>query len=777
MCILLTISCREDTILVTEEDTILMDSENVKFQFQVTDELGESISNAQIMMNSDVYISDDNGIVLTQPYNINSIGMKSEISAFGFESLIKLVNGPKDGIVKEKVILFKTNNTVIQTGATGVIDGGGALGLPANLITSDGSSYTGEVIVKSKYLNPDDKDFLLSAPGNLLALNTSNEYQQLASLGMYMIELYDPNGVALSIPEGSTSTIEFPIADVNKDAIDSEVPLWYFDGDQGIWIEDGVAKVVGDKMIAEVGHFTWWNCDLPYDFIRMCMIFRDNQGEVIPGMQVGFHVNGSSFGNARMDNNGAISSRVPVNERLDLKFFLDGEQIGSQSIGPYNDDEKKDVINTDLSLIKLLGFARDCDGNIVSDGYGFYLGENGLVSVPFATDGSFIYCVPRNDHELVLIDINSNKAKEVKVSGESINENITLGEIKICDNEVLAKISGRVLIDTDEDTVGDTPLQDAVIGLFDIDYQDYEEYTTDINGYYEIDVNPSEMYRVLFVGWSDFPVIGTGDNSPDGDYFNDEYALGEGHLFAKADLGEHDTDNDFVVIQGGEGTITGTFMGDTDNDGIGDIPLEWAVLKINSVLSDREVLINQDGSFSITEKASHLELSALNGFAYFNFTTVVDLTPDPEGDYGPSWAIPVILYDGEVDADNTFVAERDTEKSALFMVMEDIDMDGIGDVPLEGIPLRIYDRITGEEINGYLTNSTNQDGIKRYLTLDEDVEKITARILSSEYEVVNIIDTSPDNDPFIVDGDVTKMEIDLAEGEWDSGNIFVVRKI
>ena len=187
--VLLATNCRKDEITTTDNVDLIGNIEDVKFQFIVTDENGQSISNAQILIQSEILETDLNGVAISSTYSVPTSGLKAEISASGYHSLDKMVNGPKNSTKQEKIILIKSSEEKINTGGTGIIDGGGTLLLPPILNRSDGSTYSGEVKVKSKYLNPDNDNFLLSAPGNLLGLNDKNEFKQLASLGMYMIEL------------------------------------------------------------------------------------------------------------------------------------------------------------------------------------------------------------------------------------------------------------------------------------------------------------------------------------------------------------------------------------------------------------------------------------------------------------------------------------------------------------------------------------------------------------------------------------------------------------
>lgn len=779
MCLLLATNCREDTITVSEDDTALPDNENVKFQFQISNEAGEPISNAQIIMNSDVYTSDENGIVLTQSYTINSLGVKSEIIAVGYETLVKRVNGQKDGIITEKVILFKAQNSVVSTGATGLIDGGGSLTLPSNLIALDGSLYAGEVTVRSKYLNPDNKDFLLSAPGNLLALNSTNEYQQLATLGMYMIELYDVNGGVLKIPDGSSATIEFPIAETNKDAIGSEVPLWYFDEDKGVWMEDGVAKVVGEKMVAEVNHFTWWNCDLPYDFITKCVTFLDNDGNPIPNTDIGFLVDGFALGQATTDANGNILVKIPIGVEIQVVLLIDG-LVGPVIIaGPYENNDRKEFITLDLNFNIISGVALDCDENLILQGYAYYINNNKQINIPLDVDGSFSYVAPQVEHILTLVNMDDERFTEILITAENQNENLDLQNISVCDQQYSSKASGYVMIDTDGDNIGDTALSGAQGRFINIGGT-HKTFTTDDNGYYEVAV-PSNTNFFIFLTTAGYVPIASGDKTPEGNVENEEFAIGNFDLSVDVPEDEHDTNNDFLMIEEGEGIISGTAFGDSDGDGMGDTPLEWSTLRISqsstSVIDNS--LVSADGTFSFDYETGYRDWRFWHGLGSSFFIVDWDTSPDPDGDdisLGNNGIIPTVLHDGEVDADNKFVIRLQSNYWLLCRVLEDTDMDGIGDNAIEGVNVNVKYRDSGELKESKTSDANGIINIKKDWS-DPDYLELTVEIESSEYEVINIIDTSPDNDPFIVGGNVSKMEIDLEIGEWDAGNIFIVRKI
>ena len=44
------------------------------------------------------------------------------------------------------------------------------------------------------------------------------------------------------------------------------MPLWYFDEQKGMWVEEGVATKQGNQYVGTVNHFTDWNCDIPSEW-------------------------------------------------------------------------------------------------------------------------------------------------------------------------------------------------------------------------------------------------------------------------------------------------------------------------------------------------------------------------------------------------------------------------------------------------------------------------------------------------------------------------------
>jgi len=143
--------------------------------------------------------------------------------------------------------------------------------IPASaLVKADGSSYSGNVTADMFYLDPNNGDFTELMPGgDLSAIRTNNSEVQLLSYGMTEVSLTDNAGNALQMKEGASSELTFPIPDGMENNPPATIPLWYFDEDKGIWIEEGTATLRGNVYVGSVTHFSWHNLDVPAERVTI----------------------------------------------------------------------------------------------------------------------------------------------------------------------------------------------------------------------------------------------------------------------------------------------------------------------------------------------------------------------------------------------------------------------------------------------------------------------------------------------------------------------------
>lgn len=152
-----------------------------------------------------------------------------------------------------------------------VLSNGSVVSFPANAIKkADGSLYNGNVHVAVATIHPDDKNFLRLIPvGDLRAYTLAGENVQLYSFGMLNVELFDDAGNKLQLTEGKAATLTFPISPTQIAEATATMPLWFFDEEKGVWIEDGMAYKKGSTYVGNVKHFTPFNIDRPENRARI----------------------------------------------------------------------------------------------------------------------------------------------------------------------------------------------------------------------------------------------------------------------------------------------------------------------------------------------------------------------------------------------------------------------------------------------------------------------------------------------------------------------------
>ncbi len=191
--------------------------------------------------------------------------------------------------------------------------------IPANVIVdAKGVLYQGEVNLAMSYYGPEDLQGVQSFAQPYVGVQENNAGNtDIISVGVIEVKLSDQNGDPLQLKSGSTATITFPKNSVS-DGLDS-IPLWHYDEDKKIWIEDGAAKKQADGSYkGEVNHFTLWNLDVPIKGDRALLkgCFEDQNGERLTDVYSQIVTTGWS--NRGGTSDGIFEVYVPANRPLTL---------------------------------------------------------------------------------------------------------------------------------------------------------------------------------------------------------------------------------------------------------------------------------------------------------------------------------------------------------------------------------------------------------------------------------------------------------------------------
>lgn len=132
----------------------------------------------------------------------------------------------------------------------------------SSLAKNDGSDYNGTVDISVVYLSPTESPAMepLMPGADLMAIANEGDTVPLISYGMVNVEMSDEDGNPLQLKNGCEAYLKYPAPKgfSNHDTI----PLWYFNEESGLWVEEGYSTRQGDKYVGSVRHFTWWNCDI-----------------------------------------------------------------------------------------------------------------------------------------------------------------------------------------------------------------------------------------------------------------------------------------------------------------------------------------------------------------------------------------------------------------------------------------------------------------------------------------------------------------------------------
>ncbi len=411
----------------------------------VTNEQGNPISNATVSVYNRDVTTDENGV-----FYVNNEGLRQVKSSVivkkpgyfdGFKSFIPDV-GRKSFIQIEMIDRGDPNSILSSEGGTVDIRGGAELSIPANavVIKDGGSEYSGDVQVFTHWYDPTDPDLGISMPGNLLGMLEDESEVQLATYGMIAVELESPNGIALQLADNAKATLRFPVSDILNTP--NSIPLWSFDESDLIWIQDGEAVLQDGFYIAEVSHFSFWNCDAPFPLIELEGRILDDGNPVI-NFPVTITTDGLVSGQGYTDNRGVFRGKVPKGENLLLTLRHCGQTVLSHELGSFEADENIGTIDADLStfITTVTGRMLDCDFEPLQSAYALLRSGEDVVQVitPIAdgssADGTFSAIVvgcESSNYTIQFVDPENLKSTGIMDISTSVEVN-DFEDVRICD--------------------------------------------------------------------------------------------------------------------------------------------------------------------------------------------------------------------------------------------------------------------------------------------------------------------------------------------------------
>lgn len=524
-------SCRKDSDTFTQTieipDPIIIIETDV--DGLVTDQNDQAIEGAIIWMGQAFNETDQNGYFQISGDG-NADGTYLRIEKEGYFDGYGVITPSSIGQAHVRFTLIEKNpietyhsseNKVVQLENS-------SIALKANSYQyEDGSLYEGDVTIYSTYIDPTLANFQAVMPGDLIAIGEDQEVVELRSFGMLHVELFDDQNKPLQINKAATIQVEIPES-LRNDA-PSDIPLWYFDEQTGIWIEEGFATDQGGYYEGEVDHFTLWNCDIPFPFVNYKGQIETPASEhesLLNNLRVKMTwVENESYATTYTDSQGNFGGKVPANAALIIEV-LDhcNRVILSDNIGPFSmDTEETFTIDLNSNIRNVSGVAVNCDGEPIVDGYVTIRSTGGIFPIVISLDGtgnfeqSIHFCedVTYTYQVVDLIDLQQSDMVELDIQSESIN----LGTIAACDQAIESSVSFSwnnqdfVFPATINYRNSLSPQDTTLVDFWEINFID--EYENG-NTIYKISViiwNPQESPDESLIGFSiEFDIIlDTGD--------------------------------------------------------------------------------------------------------------------------------------------------------------------------------------------------------------------------------------------------------------------------
>ena len=345
----------------------------------VTDENDNPVFAAIVKVGSVTTRTDDHGFFEAKNAEVTKNAATISVTKAGYFPGLRTYIAVNDKAVVVRIkLLPKTNAGSFDAAAGGSVTLGNGLkiSLPANAIYDPtmNDAYTGTVNVAAQWLDPTAADLARIMPGDLRAIDKNNTMKLLVTYGMAAVELKGSNGQVLQVAAGKKAKLTIPLpADLGSTA-PATIPLWYFDEAVGLWKEEGSAAKVGNTYEGEVSHFSFWNCDLPNNYVQFDVTVHDHLGNPIPNAIVVITNTGDNIqGTGYTDNAGYTYGAVPNDNTLKVEVYLNPSCINpsyTQTIttGSTNVSLGTIVINNSVYYATITGTVTNCSGQPVTNG-------------------------------------------------------------------------------------------------------------------------------------------------------------------------------------------------------------------------------------------------------------------------------------------------------------------------------------------------------------------------------------------------------------------------
>ncbi len=379
--LILSVGCQKDTDEFIKSNNSTSITSNI-FGI-VLDENNSPISEVEVTFAGMTTYSDDYGIYRFKGVPIDSRHNFLTINKDGYFETARTFRSSKSTSITLKTILAKEEFLHSFPSSSGgrVIADQVVIDFPSNgfVIHQSSTPYNGNVNVAVKYLNPLEEDLINRMPGDLTGVNNNDLISTLQSFGMVAVEMKSDNGEKLQLAKGHEAIMTVRIPNQILEFANSSIPMWHFDMNTGLWVEESVAELLGSEYQAKVAHFSWWNYDESLPSIVLNGRILDQNGKPIPDIHVWISETGKYLGgHGDTHQDGTFSGQAPKDLVLDLKVYGLGEcfdystPIFITQIGPFSQDTDIGDITVFIpqdEIMSVTGTFLDCNDQLITNGF------------------------------------------------------------------------------------------------------------------------------------------------------------------------------------------------------------------------------------------------------------------------------------------------------------------------------------------------------------------------------------------------------------------------
>ncbi len=358
----------------------------------VTNDVDMPVIGATVTFGASSLITDQFGFFEFQNILVTQNAAVITVTKSGFFAGIKtfVAEANKATFFRVKLIPKAIIGTINgSSGGTVTMASGLSISFPAmsTANANTGAAYSGVITVKAAYINPMATDLSSVMPGDLRGLAEDGSMKVLTTFGMATVELSGSAGELLQIAAGKKATMSVTIPSAQSAIAPASIPLWYFNETNGLWKQEGSAIKNGNTYTGDVSHFSYWNYDLPGNFVQFNCTIVSSTSVPIPFALVRISVIGGGYRDGYSNANGYASGLVPSNATLKLEVFDNSNcsnAIYVQNFTTTNVTASLGNINLPASsrIATLTGTVKNCNNINVINGKIIINNGTNLISYP-----------------------------------------------------------------------------------------------------------------------------------------------------------------------------------------------------------------------------------------------------------------------------------------------------------------------------------------------------------------------------------------------------------